>query len=93
MRRLTCIALIVLGGCAAQAPATRIVSTAEPYCRSFTTICRGDADKLSEDTAKQIEANNLAHQALVKKGACRPRPEDACKASMPKLSKPPKPTS
>ncbi|MEQ1652931.1 MAG: hypothetical protein ABL897_10615 [Hyphomicrobium sp.] len=76
------LALVLLTGCSHDS----IVVTAEPLCGSITTVCISKADKLSEGTATQIEANNLARTAI-----CKPK-GDQCAGVRVKPSKvePPK---
>jgi hypothetical protein len=52
-------ALALLPGCA---PA--IVATAQPSCRAVLPVTIDNEDWLTEGTAQQIEANNLARERL-----------------------------
>jgi hypothetical protein len=59
MRVLPLCALVLLPGCA-----PTIVSTARPSCRALLTVTIDNEDWLTEGTAQQIEANNLARERL-----------------------------
>lgn len=52
-------ALALLPGCA-----KTIVATAGPSCRAVQTVLISKDDTLTEGTAQQIEANNLARDRL-----------------------------
>jgi hypothetical protein len=52
-------ALVLLPGCA-----PTIVATAAPSCRALQTVLIDNEDWLTEQTAQQIEANNLARERL-----------------------------
>jgi hypothetical protein len=52
-------ALALLPGCA-----KTIVATAQPSCRSVLSVTIDNEDWLTEQTAQQIEANNLARERL-----------------------------
>jgi hypothetical protein len=52
-------ALGLLPGCAKS-----IVATAQPTCRSVLSVTIDNEDFLTEQTAQQIEANNLARDRL-----------------------------
>lgn len=56
---LTC--LVPLAGCSQS-----IVATAEPTCRAIKRVLVSKDDVLTEGTATQIEANNLARKRLCK---------------------------
>lgn len=59
--------LVSCGGCAKE-----VVVTAEPLCAAVRNVCISRDDKLTEGTASQIEANNLARRRLCgKPPSCR----------------------
>lgn len=64
---LTCLAL--LGGCSSTP-----VATVEPFRTALRDVCIAREDVLTEDTAKQIEANNLALRRMLKRGSQCPKP-------------------
>ena len=71
---------LLLGGCAQ----TKYVATSEPFCAAVKTLCVSKDDKITEDTASDMEANNLGRAKI-----CKKRPEDECKnkaKSQPKTS-------
>jgi hypothetical protein len=59
MRVLPLCALGLLCGCA-----KTFVATAGPSCRALQTVLISQDDGLTEGTAQQIEANNLAREKL-----------------------------
>jgi hypothetical protein len=59
MRVLPLCALVLLPGCAPQ-----VVATAAPSCRALLSVTIDNDDWLTEGTASQIEANNLARERL-----------------------------
>jgi hypothetical protein len=50
---------VLVCGCA-----TKYVATAAPSCRALQSVTIDNDDWLTEDTASQIEANNLAREKL-----------------------------
>lgn len=50
---------VLLPGCA-----KNFVATARPHCKAVTTVWISKDDTLTEGTAQQIEANNLARDRL-----------------------------
>jgi hypothetical protein len=50
----------LLAGCSGA-----IAVTAEPFAKSFKRVCISKNDKLTEYTAQQIEANNLALKSIL----------------------------
>lgn len=73
LSKLACLllGLVLLSGCATPS----IVATVEPVCRAVRHTCVSRADQLTEGTASQIEANNLARLRL-----CKDERRDPCKA-------------
>lgn len=63
--RMAMIAVLALGGCA-----TVPVATVAPVCGAVSTVFISKEDILTEGTATQIEANNLARAKLC--GKSRP---------------------
>lgn len=63
------IALGLLAGCSSTP-----VATVEPFRTALRDVCIAREDVLSEGTAKQIEANNLALRRMLKRGSQCPRP-------------------
>jgi len=61
------IALGLLAGCSGTP-----VATVEPFRTALRDVCVAREDVLSEGTAQQIEANNLALRRMLKRGSqCR----------------------
>jgi hypothetical protein len=60
--------LLLLAGCSS----TQYVATAKPFSRAVKTVCIDKADQLTEATASQIEANNLALSKIYQRPACKP---------------------
>jgi hypothetical protein len=58
-RALLLCALGLLPGCA-----PTVVATAQPSCRALLSVTIDNDDWLTEATAQQIEANNLARERL-----------------------------
>lgn len=56
------LVLVLLSACAKET----IVATAEPLCESVRQVCISRGDVLTEGTASQVEANNLARTAVCK---------------------------
>lgn len=54
-------ALGLLSGCAGT-PA--VIADARPFCAAVTPVCISKDDVLTEETARQIEANNLGRAAI-----------------------------
>jgi hypothetical protein len=52
----------MLGGCA-----TQYVASAKPFSKAVTPICISKQDQMTEGTAQQIEADNLALQQITKR--------------------------
>lgn len=63
------IALGLLAGCSSTP-----VATVEPFRAALRDVCVAREDRLSEGTAQQIEANNLALRRMLKRGSQCPRP-------------------
>ena len=61
---------LLLSGCAQ----TKYVATPEPFCAAVKTLCVSKDDKITDDTASDMEANNLGRAKI-----CKKRPEDDCK--------------
>ena len=51
---------VLLGACS-----SNIAVTAEPFAKAFKRVCVSRHDRLTEGTAQQIEANNLALKSIL----------------------------
>lgn len=69
---ISVLSLLLLAGCASTKP--KVVVTAKPVCPVVRPVCIGKDDVLTEETAQQIEANELGRSKL-----CGPAPK--CKSS------------
>lgn len=61
------ILLVVLSGCAPNAPPPRLIPTSEPFCQAVQTVCISKDDQLTEPTAQSLEANNLGRDKVCKR--------------------------
>lgn len=60
--------LVLLPGCAST-PARTVVSS-KPFCRAVAPVCIDKDDVITEQSAKQIEGNNLGRERV----CGRPKP-------------------
>jgi len=77
-------ALVLLSGCA-----TTPVATVDPFRTALRDVCISSQDQLSEPTAQQIEANNLALRRMLSRGSQCPRAKGGA-APAPAKAAPPK---
>ena len=68
------------------------VATVEPFRTAVRDVCISRDDKLTERTASQIEANNLALRKMLERGSQCPKATGK-KAPEPKADKPEASTS
>ena len=61
--------LVLLSGCASTP-----VATVEPFRGAVRDVCISNDDVLTERTAQQIEANNLALRRMFRRGSQCPKP-------------------
>lgn len=62
MRYILIMAAALVAGCT-----TKYVATPKPFCAAVTPVCVSKDDQLTEETASQIEANNLGSASACKK--------------------------
>ena len=68
-RALLLCAPVLLCGCASK-PA--VIASSRPFCKAVTNVCISKDDVLTDDTATQIEGNNLGRAKVCgKPKACR----------------------
>lgn len=69
MLRALLIVPVLLSGCASTP-----VATVEPFRTAMRDVCVSRDDALTERTAQQVEANNLALRKLLSRGSQCPKP-------------------
>ena len=63
------LAVSLLAGCGE----TKYIPTSAPFCKAVAPVCISKDDVLTEDTATQVEANNLGMTKVckVRKNMCK----------------------